>query len=177
MGRLFLAFVLFALTELYVLLALGRALGFWPTLALLFVTSVVGTVIARSLGARVLLRWSEALAGGQMPEEGVLGGVLVLMGSALLIVPGVLSDVLGLSLLIPGTRALWARGVRTWLERRVARGDVEVVTMGTVSMGGPGMRARAGRPGTRPVAGVIDVEGHEVSRSDAPPPTLERGDE
>jgi UPF0716 protein FxsA len=96
------------------------------------------------------LRWSEALAGGQMPEEGVLGGVLVLLGSALLIVPGVLSDVLGLSLLIPGTRALWARGVRTWLERRVARGDVEVVTMGTVSMGGPGMRARAGRPAHAP---------------------------
>ena len=155
MGRLFLAFVLFALTELYVLLALGRALGFWPTLGLLFVTSVVGTVIARSLGARVLARWSEALAGGQMPEEGVLGGVLVLLGSALLIVPGVLSDVLGLSLLIPGTRALWARGVRTWLERR----------------------ARTGRPGARPVAGVIDVEGHEVSRSEAPAPTLERGDE
>ena len=138
---------------------------------------MVGTVIARSLGARVLARWSEALAGGQMPEEGVLGGVLVLLGSALLIVPGVLSDVLGLSLLIPGTRALWARGVRTWLERRVARGDVEVVTMGTVSMGGPGMRSRTGRPGARPVAGVIDVEGHEVSRSEAPAPTLERGDE
>lgn len=175
MGRLFLAFVVFALTELYVLLALGRALGFWPTLALLFVTSLVGTAIARSLGARVISRWSEALAGGQMPEEGVLGGVLVLVGSALLIVPGVLSDVVGLSLLIPGTRALWARGLRAWLERRVARGDVEVVTMGGVSMGGPG--ARAGRPGTRPVGGVIDVEGHEVSRSEVPPPTLERGDE
>jgi UPF0716 protein FxsA len=145
---------------------------------MLLVTSVVGTVIARSLGARVLARWSEALNGrADAAEEGVLGGVLVLVGSALLIVPGVLSDVLGLSLLIPGTRALWARGVRTWLERRVARGDVEVVTMGTVSMGGPGVRSRVGRPGARPVAGVIDVEGHEVSRSEAPAPTLERGDE
>lgn len=177
MGKLFLGFIALAVLELYLLVSLGRALGFWATVGILLVMSAVGTVVARSQGARVMARWQEALNGGAMPAEGVLDGVLVLVGGALLIAPGFITDALGLSLLIPVTRAFWARHLRAWLEKRVASGDVNV-SMGGVSMGGPG-RPRGGRPfagGARPVPGIIDIEGHEVRPDEPPLPTLERSE-
>ena len=181
MGKLFLGFIALAVLELYLLVSLGRALGFWPTLGILLAISLVGTVVSRSQGARVMARWSEALNGGTMPAEGVLDGVLVLVGGALLIAPGFITDVLGLSLLIPPSRAFWARHLRAWLERRVASGDVNVsmggASVGGASMGGLGGRPRGGRPGARPVPGVIDIEGHEVRPDEAPLPTLGRSDD
>lgn len=175
MGKLFLGFIALALLELYLLIALGRALGFWATVGILLAISVVGTLVSRSQGARVMARWQEALNGGTMPAEGVLDGVLVLVGGALLIAPGFITDALGLSLLIPVSRAFWARHLRAWLERRVARGDVNV-SMGGVSMGGLGGRPRGGRPGVRPVPGVIDIEGHEVRPDEPPLPALGRSE-
>ena len=74
MGKLFLGFIALAVLELYLLVSLGRALGFWPTLGILLAISLVGTVVSRSQGARVMARWSEALNGGTMPAEGVLDG-------------------------------------------------------------------------------------------------------
>ena len=174
MGKLFLAFVALALTELYLLIALGRAVGFWSTVGILLAISVVGTVVSRTQGARVMARWQEALNAGTMPAEGVLDGVLVLVGGALLIAPGFITDVLGISLLVPVSRAFWARHLRAWLEKRVARGDVNVsMGMGGVSMGGAGVRGvRGARPSARPVRGVIDIEGHEVSREEPQSPVL-----
>ena len=108
MGKLFLAFIALALTELYLLIALGRAVGFWSTVGILLAVSAVGTVVSRTQGARVMARWQEALNAGTMPAEGVLDGVLVLVGGALLIAPGFITDVLGISLLVPVSRAFWA---------------------------------------------------------------------
>ena len=178
MGKLLLLFTVVPLVELYLLLYLGRVLGFWSTVAIVFVTGVAGATLAKRQGARVLANWRESLASGTMPEEGVLGGVLVLVGGVLLVTPGVFTDLVGLSLLVPVTRALWARAVRAWLERRIQQGDVTVMTMGSMSGFGVDPRAAGprrprergssgytGRPGRNPGPGpsvVIDVEGYEV---------------
>jgi UPF0716 protein FxsA len=128
---LFLAFVVVPLLDLYLLLALGREVGFWPTVGLVLVAGLVGSLLARREGVRVLRRWQESLARGQMPEEGLLGGVLVLLGGVLLVWPGVLTDVAGLVLLLPPTRRLVAALVRRRLERGMAAGTVRVTTFRT----------------------------------------------
>ncbi|MGZ3458428.1 MAG: FxsA family protein [Archangium sp.] len=125
---LFLALVLLPFLDLYVLVALGHEVGFWPIVGLVLASALVGYWLAREEGLRVLRRWQESVARGRLPEEGLMSGVLVLAGGLLLVMPGVISDVLGLVLLFPPTRRLVARWVRRRLERGMAAGTVRVTT-------------------------------------------------
>ncbi|OJT27062.1 exlusion protein FxsA [Archangium sp. Cb G35] len=125
---LLLAFTVVPFIELYLLLAIGREVGFWPTVAGVLFTGVVGAWLAKKEGLRVLRRWQESLARGRMPDEGLVGGVLVLVGGVLLVSPGVFTDVVGLFLLFPPTRRLVAELVRRRLERRMAEGTLRVTT-------------------------------------------------
>jgi UPF0716 protein FxsA len=133
---LFLAFTVIPLVELYLLLAMGRQFGFWPTLGSVVLTGLLGTVLARREGVRVLREWQRSLSQGRVPEEGILGGVLVLVGGVLLVAPGVLTDVTGLLLLFPPTRRWVAALVRRVLERRVASGRLRVTPFQAGPFGG-----------------------------------------
>lgn len=125
---LLLAFTVVPFIELYLLLAIGREVGFWPTVGGVLLTGLIGAWLAKKEGVRVLRRWQESLAQGRMPEEGLMGGVLVLVGGVLLVSPGVLTDVVGLFLLFPPTRKLVAAVVLRRLERRMAAGTLRVTT-------------------------------------------------
>lgn len=125
---LVLAFVAVPLVELYLLVRVGQEMGAGPTLLMLLVTGLVGGFIARKEGLRVFRRWRESLAQGRMPEEGLLGGVLVLLAGVLLVFPGFLTDIAGLLLLLPPVRRWVAARMRRSLERRIADGSVRVTT-------------------------------------------------
>jgi len=158
-GRLFLLFTLVPLLDLWVLLAIGRAIGFWPTVALVLGTGLTGAWLAKSEGLRVIRAWQHALEEGRVPDEGVLSGVLVIVGGVLLVTPGVITDAVGLALLFPPTRRLAAAGLRRYLARAVRTGRIRVVTLGHT----PGTGSE---PGTRPAADeVVDV-----TRRREPPP-------
>jgi UPF0716 protein FxsA len=92
---------------------------------------------------------------GRMPHREVIDGVMIIFGGAFLITPGFLTDVLGLVLLLPPTRALIRRLVVRRLGRRIVVGVAE----------GPGRRRRGRGPN--------DVEG-SATEYDAPPARLER---
>jgi UPF0716 protein FxsA len=127
-GKLFLLFTAVPLLDLWLLLAIGDVIGFWPTVGLVLLTGFAGATLARLEGLRVLGAWRAALAAGRLPEEGVLSGVLVLVGAVLLVTPGVITDVAGLALLVPASRRLAARGLRAWLARQIRSGRVRVVS-------------------------------------------------
>ncbi|MCB9627613.1 MAG: FxsA family protein [Sandaracinaceae bacterium] len=172
MAKFVLLFTLVPLIELYLLLYLGRVLGFWTTVGIVLATGLLGAALAKSQGRRVIASWQEALAGGSMPAEGVLGGVLVLIGGVLLVTPGVFTDLVGLSLLVPVTRAFWAKHLRAWLEKRVQSGDVQVMSMSSFSMSGfDATSPRAQRGDRRGAGAVIDVEGYEVPVEPTPAAT------
>lgn len=160
MGKLFLLFTVVPFVELYLLILLGRVFGAFPTIVLVLTTGFLGAYLARSEGLRVVRKWQAALAEGRVPEEGVLGGLLVLVGGVLLITPGILTDVAGLLLLAPSTRMVVADLMRRRIERKIREGSIHVTTYTT---GGPW-------PGTKPGRGpeVIDVEGEDVT-GDEPP--------
>ncbi len=167
MGKLLLLFTVVPLVELYLLLFIGDRVGFWPTVAIVASTGAIGAILAKREGLRVLEKWQAALAEARVPEEGVLGGVLVLVGGVLLVTPGVLTDFTGLMLLIPPTRRIIAGFVMRSVERRVAAGSVHVVSYG---LGGPGTGAPRSAPRSAPrgqrsvpaMPGVIDVEGEVI---------------
>jgi UPF0716 protein FxsA len=125
---LVLALVAVPLAELYLLVRIGQEIGAGPTLLMVVASGLIGGLLARKEGLRVFRRWRESMAQGRMPEEGLLGGMLVLAGGVLLVIPGVLTDLAGLLLLFPPTRRWVAGRVRRKLERGMADGSVRVTT-------------------------------------------------
>ena len=113
---LVLLFVAVPIVELYVILQVGQWLGVLPTIAILIADSLLGSVLMRSQGRAAWRRFNAAVASGRVPAREVLDGVLIIFGGALLLTPGFVTDVGGLALLLPPTRAV-VRGV---LVRRLA---------------------------------------------------------
>src|SRR3954463_6669056 len=113
-------FIVVPLAELYVILKVGDAIGVLPTIALLAADSLLGSLLLRSQGRVVWRRFNETLAAGRMPHREVMDGVLVIFGGAFLITPGFLTDIVGLILLVPPTRAFVRRLLVRRLGRRVA---------------------------------------------------------
>jgi UPF0716 protein FxsA len=113
-------FIAVPLLELYVILKVGDAIGAVWTILILAADSVLGSLLLRSQGRAVWRRFNEAVGAGRMPHREVVDGMLVIFGGALLITPGFLTDVVGLILLVPPTRALVRRLVMRRLGRRVA---------------------------------------------------------
>lgn len=168
MGKLFLLFTVVPLCELYLLLRIGEWLGGLATVTLVLVTGMLGAAMARLEGLRVFRSWQDALRVGRLPEDGVVSGVLVLVGGVLLVTPGVLTDAVGLLLLLPPTRRLIATHIVRRLERAIADGTVQVIR-------GPGMgpSVQGWPPGPAPRGNVIEAEGETVdeasTRSDDDP--------
>jgi UPF0716 protein FxsA len=115
-------FIVVPLAELYVILKVGDAIGAVPTIALLAADSVLGSLLLRAQGRSVWRRFNETMASGRVPHRELIDGVLVIFGGAFLITPGFLTDIVGLVLLIPPTRALVRRLVARRLGRRIIVG-------------------------------------------------------
>ena len=109
MPLLLLLFIVVPIVELYVLLQVGQAIGVLPTIALLIADSVLGSVLMRSQGRAVWRRFNEALAARRPPAREVADGALVILGGAFLLTPGFVTDIIGLTLLLPPTRAFYRR--------------------------------------------------------------------
>ena len=168
LGRLFLLFTLVPIAELYLLVTLGGLMGVWPTLALVAGTGFAGAWLARREGRRALASYQESLSKGQLPEDGIVSGLLLLAGAVMLITPGVLTDVFGLAMMVPPLRRGVASLVQKRLQKRIESGDVQVLSSGGVSFSagfggaGPGPFG-AGQggfgPGAGPSAGgIVDAE-------------------
>jgi len=109
--RLALFVLLFIAAEMAVLIMLGRSLGVFPTIAIVLGAGMVGAWLARSQGLRSAMRAQQQLAHGVMPTSEMTDGLLIAVAAVLLIIPGFITDVLGLALLFPPTRALLKRTV------------------------------------------------------------------
>ncbi len=107
--------------EIAVIVAVGRAIGGWPTLALLVVESALGAWLVRREGSRAWRALSQALSSGRMPAGELSDAALVLVGGTLLLTPGFLTDVVGFMFVLPMTRPLARRGLTRVLERRLLR--------------------------------------------------------
>ena len=122
-AKLLVLFTVVPLLEVWLLVTLGTYLGFWPTIAVVLVTGLIGAALAKHEGLKVWSEWRDGLASGALPEEGITGGLLVLVGGVLLVTPGVLTDVTGLLLLIPQSRRFIAKHVRRYFEKKMAAGE------------------------------------------------------
>jgi UPF0716 protein FxsA len=150
---LILIFIALPIAELYVIIQVGEAIGALPTIGILIVDSIVGSLLLRTQGRGAWRRFRAALAEGRVPAREVLDGALVIFGGAFLITPGFITDVVGVGLLLPPTRALVRRALVRVFSRRF------VVSVAT------GRRRGPGRP--PPARQGYDVEG-DATEVDSP---------
>jgi UPF0716 protein FxsA len=120
------AFVIVPVAELALLIRLGQWAGLLPTLLLVVATGVLGAALARREGLRTLLRIRADLRGGRFPMGRLLDGVLILFAGALLLTPGVLTDLVGFALLVPGSRGALKRLVAGRIRRMVETGQAQL---------------------------------------------------
>jgi UPF0716 protein FxsA len=131
-------FVVLPVAELALLLRVGRTLGFWPTLGLVLFTGVLGAALARREGTRTLGALRSEVARGGLPGRAILDGASILVGGALLLTPGFLTDALGFALLFPPTRHLLHAFFRRRIEAGVREGRIQVAMGGASASAGPG---------------------------------------
>jgi UPF0716 protein FxsA len=125
---LFFLFTLVPLLELYLLIRLGTYVGAVDTIAIVIGTGVAGGLLAKSQGLAVLDRMRAELNQGRLPAESLFDGLLILIAGAMLVTPGLLTDGLGLLLLIPWSR----QGIKSWLKRKmqekISEGEIHIST-------------------------------------------------
>jgi len=125
--RIFLLLLIIPVIEIWLLIKVGGLIGPLQTLGALMVFSLIGVWLAKSQGFRIISVIRDELADGRMPAAHFLDGVLILFGGILLIVPGFITDFIGLFFLIPATRQLFKNSLRNWLERKLINGNVVVL--------------------------------------------------
>ncbi|MEO3792381.1 FxsA family protein [Nonomuraea sp. B10E15] len=118
---LFLPFLLFPVLEIWLMFQVGAAIGGPATVALLIGGSLLGAWLMRREGRRAWRVLQESMQTGRMPERELADSGLILVGGGLLLVPGFVSDVLGLACVLPVTRPLMRRLGSSFFERRVKR--------------------------------------------------------
>jgi UPF0716 protein FxsA len=130
--RLFLLFTLVPLVEIFLLAWIAEQTNWLVTLLLILLPGLLGAWLARREGLRCLRVVREEMARGQMPAASLLDGLMILVAGALLVTPGVLTDLAGFALLIPPVRRL----VRRVLTRRIHARIVRVMSASRTA--GPG---------------------------------------
>ena len=113
--KLFLAFTLIPLVEIYLLIKLVQNFGAITSILLVIFTGILGAYLARMEGLRTLFRIQETMREGRMPGEELLDALLIAIAGLVLITPGFITDVVGFLLLFPFTRML----AKNWLKERM----------------------------------------------------------
>jgi UPF0716 protein FxsA len=111
MRPFFALIILFAwpLAEIAGFVVVGRALGLWWTLALVVMTGLLGAFLLRQQGLYLLKKLSEESQQGHIPAGSVVNGAMIVVAGILLLLPGFLTDIVGIALFIPFVRqALWS---------------------------------------------------------------------
>lgn len=106
MGKLLLLFIVVPAVELGLLIQVGMYLGTLPTIGLIVFTGVLGAYLARMQGLSVLARAQEQMNRGELPAGSLADGVMILVAGALLMTPGILTDLFGFTLLVPAFRSV-----------------------------------------------------------------------
>ncbi len=119
MPLLFLLFVATPIFELWLLFEVGSIIGAGWTIVLVVGTGFVGAWLARREGFKTLQEFMRLSQGGQLPGQQIFDGLAIFAGGALLMTPGITTDLFGFLLLLPPSRAVIRRAAMAWLRQRI----------------------------------------------------------
>ncbi|MGZ4967924.1 MAG: FxsA family protein [Methylobacter sp.] len=101
---LFLVVLIIPFVEIYLLIQVGGIIGAFPTILLVVFTAVLGAWLLKQQGLATFQRFQESLAQGVIPAYEMIEGPIILVGGALLLTPGFITDIIGFACLIPQLR-------------------------------------------------------------------------
>lgn len=124
--KLFLAFTLIPIIELYLLIEIGTIIGALNTVILVIATGFAGAWLARMQGMQTMIRVRSSLQQGIMPTEELMDALLIFMAGIVLLTPGFITDAAGLLLLIPETRSHFKRFLRYKFDRWIQNQNIHI---------------------------------------------------
>ena len=124
--RLFLIFAIVPVIELSLLIKVGTLIGTLNTIILVIATAMVGSYLVRMEGLSVIYRFQQNMQEGIFPAEEILDGAMILVAGALLVTPGVLTDIIGFSFVFPMSRMAIKRLLRRYVDKKIATMDIRI---------------------------------------------------
>ncbi|SFB17325.1 MULTISPECIES: FxsA family protein [unclassified Bacillus (in: firmicutes)] len=126
--RLFLLLIIIVpAAEMGILLLSGNTIGVWPTIAMIVLTGVIGSYLAKKQGIRTIRKAQEQLSYGQIPGDAVLDGICILIGGTLLLTPGFITDIVGILLLAPPTRIFFKKMLTSSFKKWIDKGNLRII--------------------------------------------------
>jgi UPF0716 protein FxsA len=117
---LFITFVVVPIIEIALLIAVGNAIGFWPTFAIVVATAFLGSWLVSLQGRATYEQVRTQFANGRMPGAAMAHGAMILIAGAFLLTPGLITDAAGFILLVPAVReAIRKTLVDRYIDRRL----------------------------------------------------------
>ena len=113
--KLFLAFTLVPFIEIYLLIKIGAQVGAFNTILIVIITGLLGAWLAKLEGIRTMTKVRESLNRGELPAEELLDAMLIFIAGIVLLTPGFITDLAGLTILVPKARYWFKR----WLRKKI----------------------------------------------------------
>ena len=119
-------FIGLPILELALLIRLHGVAGFLPTVLLVLLTGIAGAALVRRQGISILFKIQQEMAAGNLPAPQMMDGIMVLLAGALLVTPGLITDIAGFALLVPYVREHIRLRLRKKLEEKINSGYIQV---------------------------------------------------
>ncbi len=123
--RLILLFTVIPLIELYLLIQVGRYFGAFHTIMIVLITGIIGGLLARSQGLSVQRQIRVDLQKGIIPTDSLIDCFFILIAGALLITPGMITDIFGFLLMVPFFRGWLKKRIKEILKRKFESGQFQ----------------------------------------------------
>ena len=121
--KLLILFVIVPVTELYILIEVGKKIGSLTTIGIIIFTGILGAYLVKNQGFKILKKIQNDLNDGIMPGDSLIQGAIILAGGILLLTPGFVTDIVGFIFLIPVSRNVVKKYLLKWLKGKIKEGN------------------------------------------------------
>jgi len=121
--KLLILFVIIPVTELYILIEVGKRIGSVATISIIIFTGILGAYLVKNQGFMILKKIQNDLNDGIMPGDSLIQGAIILAGGILLLTPGFVTDIAGFIFLIPVSRNVVKKYLLKWLKGKIKEGN------------------------------------------------------
>jgi len=122
--KLLILFIIIPVTELYILIEVGKRIGSLTTIGIIIFTGILGAYLVKNQGFMILKKIQNDLNDGIMPGDSLIQGAIILAGGILLLTPGFVTDTVGFIFLIPVSRNVIKKYLLKWLKGKIEEGNV-----------------------------------------------------
>ncbi|PIC71349.1 membrane protein FxsA [Sporosarcina sp. P16b] len=120
-------FIIVPTTELALLMISGKTLGIMPTILIIIITGIGGAYLAKKQGLRAWRDLQVRMANRETPGKALVDSVCILLGGLLLLIPGFITDIMGLVLLFSGPRKILYPFIVKWIYNKIRNGQIRVM--------------------------------------------------